>query len=504
MSTKSAKRDDEPERGHPGRATPNAGLALNDAFERASPRVSPRGTSFVAVLIHAGVLLLWVGLFARAFFLRGLVAWSVGIAYVLYDTLLLAFVTFKTLPLLKAHREPALRGAMPTLGVIVAAYNEAAVLPVTLAALLEQEVAPHRIVIADDGSTDGTAALLKREYGLAQPPEGQASAFSPRYPTLCWLRLPHGGKAQALNAAIALLDTDAVLTVDADTHLARDACTAMCDAFAREPELVAATGIITPVCARTMTGRFFQWFQTYEYIRNFISRFAWMRTDALLLVSGAFACFRRDALMSVGGFDPQCLVEDYELIHRLRRYAVEHGKRWRVRVIGTAHAHTDAPGTLPSFLRQRRRWFAGFLQTQYWNRDITGNRRYGALGLLMMPVKAIDTVQPIYGLTAFALLLAFIVTGRFSVVLPISGVIAAKIVVDLAFHLWSVYLYRRWTNDRRGLRLPMAILASIAEPFSFQLLRHAGAALGWVHLLSARRHWGTQERTGIVDGARMD
>ena len=47
--------------------------------------------------------------------------------------------------------------------------------------------------------------------------------------------------------------------------------------------------------------------------------------------------------------------------------------------------------------------FAGFLQTQYWNRDMTGNRRYGALGLLMMPVKAIDTVQPIYGLTAFAL-----------------------------------------------------------------------------------------------------
>ena len=155
-----------------------------------------------------------------------------------------------------------------------------------------------------------------------------------------------------------------------------------------------------PVCSKTVSGRFFQWFQTYEYIRNFIARFAWMRADSLLLISGAFASFRRDALLAVGGFDPQCLVEDYELIHRLRRHGVDKGYDWDVRVVGNAHAITDAPSSLGGFMRQRRRWFAGFLQTQYWNRDMTGNRRYGTLGLLMLPVKAFDTVQPIYGLTA--------------------------------------------------------------------------------------------------------
>ncbi|MFW6073874.1 MAG: glycosyltransferase family 2 protein [bacterium] len=477
--------------------------ALSDAFANASPRISPRGTPAAAVLIHGCVLALWIVLFARAFFLSGLLAWSVGIAYVIYDTLLLTFVALKTVSLLKPLHEPPAKGPLPTLGVVVAAYNEAAVLPVTLKGLLEQDAAPQQIVIADDGSTDGTAALLTREYGLIEPPEGQSSAPSTRYPNLVWLRLPHAGKARALNAAIALLDTDTVLTVDADTRVARDACSAMRAAFARDPELVAATGIMTPICARTVTGRFFQWFQTYEYIRNFISRFAWMRADSLLLVSGAFACFRREALVNVGGFDPECLVEDYELIHRLHRHAVEHGKRWRVRVIGAARAQTDAPGTLPAFLRQRRRWFAGFLQTQFWNRDITGNRRYGALGLLMMPVKAIDTLQPVYGLTAFALLLMFLFTGRFSTALPVFGVIVAKIVADLAFHLWSVHLYRRWTGDRRSSRLPMAVLACIVEPFSFQLLRHTGAALGWLHALTARKSWGVQERAGLVDMDRI-
>jgi cellulose synthase/poly-beta-1,6-N-acetylglucosamine synthase-like glycosyltransferase len=472
------------------------------AFARTSPRVSPRGTPLVSVLIHGGVLALWVVLFARAFVLHGVVAWSVGIAYVIYDTLLLAFVTAQTLPLLRPRPAAPRAASLPTLGVVVAAYNEAAVLPTTLNGLLDQTVPPERIVIADDGSTDGTAALLEREYGLVPPAQGQLSAPSTRFPTLYWLRAPHAGKARALNAALLSFDTDIVLTVDADTRVERNACAAMRTAFGAEPELVAATGILAPLCAKDASGRFFQWFQTYEYIRNFISRFAWMRVDSLLLVSGAFACFRRDALLAVGGFDPQCLVEDYELIHRLRRYAVEHGNTWRVRVIGDARAHTDAPGTLASFLRQRRRWFAGFLQTQYWNRDLTGSRRYGALGLLMMPVKAIDTLQPIYGLTAFMLLLWFLCTGRLAIALSISGVIAAKIVVDLAFHLWSVHLYRRWTADRQGSHLSMAILAALAEPFSFQLLRHTGAALGWLHFLSGRRSWGTQPRTGLVASER--
>ncbi|RQU90581.1 glycosyltransferase family 2 protein [Burkholderia cepacia] len=472
--------------------------ALNDAFVDASPRVSPRGTTVVSALIHVSVLVAWLVLLARACFENGLTAWSIGVAYVVYDTLLLAFIALKTLPLLKQARKPRALAPSPTLGVVIAAYNEAVVLPVTLDALLEQDSQPCRIIVADDGSNDGTAELLIREYGLVEPLEGQWSAASQRYPNLYWLRLSHAGKACALNAAIAQIDTDIIMTVDADTRLARDACLAMCDAFAREPELVAATGIFMPICARTVTGRFFQWFQTYEYIRNFISRFAWMRADSLLLVSGAFACFRRHALVSVGGFDPECLVEDYELIHRLRRYAVEHGKTWHVRVIGTAQALTDAPGSLQSFLRQRRRWFAGFLQTQYWNRDITGNPRYGLLGLLMMPVKAVDTLQPVYGLAAFTLLPIFICTGRFSVLLPASGVIAAKIAIDLAFHIWSVHLYRRWTADHRSTRVSMAILASLIEPFSFQLLRHTGAALGWLHVLTARRYWGIQERTGLT------
>jgi cellulose synthase/poly-beta-1,6-N-acetylglucosamine synthase-like glycosyltransferase/protein-S-isoprenylcysteine O-methyltransferase Ste14 len=469
------------------------------ALRAASPRLTPPPTPLTSILIHGAIALLWVLLFARAFVLNGLLAWSVGVVYVSYDAALLAFVFWQTFGLAKTTAKARSAGAAPvTLGVIVAAHNEAAVLPLTLAALFDQSEPPELIVIADDGSTDGTAALLRRRFALVEPPLGALSSASSTHPSLHWLRLSHQGKPSALNKAMQLVDTEMVLTVDADTLLEQNAISAMRNAFAADPKLVAATGILTPVCGPGLSGRWFQWFQTYEYIRNFLSRYAWMQMDSLLLISGAFAAFRRQAVVEVGGFDPACLVEDYELIHRLRRYSVLNHRGWTTSVVGASRALTDAPGSVGAFLRQRRRWFGGFLQTQYWYRDMVGNRAFGWLGLLMLPVKAADTLQPIYGLTAFALLLVYLVTGRFVLVNPVIGVIGLKILVDFAFHLWSIHLYRRWAAPSVRISFASGLLAALLEPFSFQILRHLGAAWGWGVFLTGVRQWGVQHRLGLV------
>ena len=65
------------------------------------------------------------------------------------------------------------------------------------------------------------------------PADGVLSAPSSLYPNLYWLRVPHGGKARALNAAITVMTTETVMTVDADTLLDDDATYAMRAAFAR-------------------------------------------------------------------------------------------------------------------------------------------------------------------------------------------------------------------------------------------------------------------------------
>ena len=433
----------------------------------------------------------------------GVFAWSAGIVYILYDALLLVFVFARTLPL---GRAPATIGAtlpLPAATVIVAAHNEAGSLGVTIAALMAQTAPAAHIVIADDGSTDGTAAVLAELYGLAPPPLGTLGAPSPTHPTLRWLRLPHGGKARALNAACMLVTTELMVTVDADTLLDPPALAAMTRAFAADPDLVAATGVLTPLCGPSAQGRLLEWFQSYEYVRNFLSRYAWMRTDGLLLISGAFGCYRKRALLAVGGFDPDCLVEDYELTHRLRDHAGRTGTACHTAVIGAAHARTDAPGTLATFLRQRRRWFGGFLQTQLWYRHMVGNPRYGHTGTAMLPVKAIDTLQPLYGLAGTVLIVAYVAAGRVSLLEAVATVIGAKLAIDLAFGLWSMRLYRRWIGNRAALSPGWCLLAILLEPFSFQILRHVGAALGWVTFLTGAGRWGVQERRGITGAERL-
>jgi glycosyltransferase involved in cell wall biosynthesis len=472
---------------------PFASTMLETAFGRWSPRLNPRRAPLAGMLLYAAIVALWIAALAKAFVGEGLFAWSVGIVTIAYDGCLLAFVAWQARSLWRPEKRPA-TGLRPTVGVIIAAYNEASALAATIDALLRQPDPPDRIWLSDDGSSDASASVLAERYGLEPAPLGVLSAPSPAAPSLRWLRLEHRGKANALNGALAHADADVVLTVDADTLLEPGAIFAVRRAFAEDPDLVVGGGVLEPRCSGGGLAFILQEFQVYEYVRNFLGRYAWSRLESLFLISGAFAAFRRTAVESVGGFDPECWVEDYELIHRLHRYAVDHGLAWRVRILGRARASTEAPGGLLPFLRQRRRWFGGFLQTQYWNRDMMGQPRFGALGLAMMPVKAVDTLQPIYGLTATALLLGFLVTGRFDAAVAAAGLTFAKIGLDVANIALLIAAYRRWTGDRSALSVGRAVVCLVVEPFSFQILRHLGAAWGWVSLASGAVVWGRSGR----------
>jgi len=451
--------------------------------------------SLRAPLIFGAIAALWVASVFGLFAFSGLARWSVGLLYVAYDTWLIVYVA-RELSRRSARAHSSAHAPIPlqSIAVLISARNEAAALTATLDALLAQEALADEIWLIDDGSTDGTRAMLRDRYAVETILN--TPARSTRYPSLNVLSKPNTGKADSLNRGLALTHSDLVVTLDADTLLRSDAIGAMRRVFSAEPELVGAGGVLTPTCAPTVSGRIFEFFQIFEYLRAFISRVAWSRANALLLVSGAFACFRRNAVERVGGFDTRSWVEDYELIHKLHRFSSEHRLGWRVGVISEAVASTDAPATLGAFLRQRRRWFAGFLQTQYRYRDMIANPAYGAVGTLMLPYKMFDTLQPLFGITAFVLLLGFLF-GRQPVLIPVLIVIAVKLAIDFAFLLWGVSFYNRWKRQPATPRQwVLAGAAALTEPFFFQVLRHSGAMLGWFAVLSNRVDWVPQRDGG--------
>ena len=120
------------------------------------------------------------------------------------------------------------------LGVLVPCRNEAAVLPAKLANLgmaeWPEHPRAHRLVVIDNGSSDGTAevaaALLAEHFGARPAVETQV------------VSAPGGGKPAALRAGLeAIADCDLVVVTDADVRLEATALTELARAFAAFPDL---------------------------------------------------------------------------------------------------------------------------------------------------------------------------------------------------------------------------------------------------------------------------
>ena len=453
-------------------------------------------------LLFGTVLGLLIFSLYASFAFQGVSAWTIGLIYISYDSLLLAFMVISSqVAVTREERRrqapPALAppsaGPRPTLTVLICARNERLVLPACLRALAAQTGQADEIIVLDDGSTDRMLPWLISEYDIVfDPGERGGMGRSRLWPSLHVLRKPNTGKADSLNLGWRLARGEIVVTLDADTYIEPGALGAIRDGFVEDPNLGIAGGVLVPVCQRTAWAGFFQFFQTFEYARGFLWRYTWMQYNMLVLISGAFAGYRRSVLESAGGFDTASWVEDYELTHRIYRDSFDSGKIVTIKVISGARGTTDSPASLPTFLNQRRRWFAGFIATHFKYHDMVGNPRYGAMGKYMMCLKTLDLFLPIYALAA-AVILIILVSIHHGLSIFIVKIILAKLAYDLLLHAYSIRLYQRWLDwPLSGRFLLQSIGATLTEPFVFQIMRQLGAALGWLAFLRRKIDWQPQ------------
>lgn len=218
--------------------------------------------------------------------------------------------------------------------VLLIGFNEADGLRRSVMSLREQTHRNLQLIVVDDGSIDGMgeAAVELLRHGLVE------NVFR------CGTR---GGKVSGLNLALHYCKHDIILILDIDTSFDRDAVSQIVSPLVADPSIGAVSGNLQ---VRNVDDSLLTRLQSIEYYSNItVGRQFTSMMNWLMIVSGAFGAFRRQAVDQVGRWDvgPG---DDSNITVKIRRAG------WKVVFVPEAWALTNVPATHAALWRQRSRW----------------------------------------------------------------------------------------------------------------------------------------------------
>jgi hopene-associated glycosyltransferase HpnB len=228
--------------------------------------------------------------------------------------------------------------AWPDVVAVVPARNEAAMLPVTLPALLGQEYpGALTVLVVDDGSTDGTGEVAER---IARSAPARSSGGSRPLRVIAGVPPPEGerwaGKvwamAQGLAAAESLAAASAVaggyvLFTDADIAWSPGALRTLVAAAEHDDRVLVSQMVLL----RTETGWEKAIIPAFVYFFAQLYPFRWVNRPHGRTAAAAGGCMlvRRDALAAAGGIESigPALIDDVALGRLLKRRPAR-GRIW--------------------------------------------------------------------------------------------------------------------------------------------------------------------------------
>ncbi|RLJ02896.1 MAG: hypothetical protein DRP11_02360 [Candidatus Aenigmatarchaeota archaeon] len=276
--------------------------------------------------------------------------------------------------------EPKLPRKLPSVSVIVPAYNEEDVLAGTVESLLNLDYPKDKleIIVVDDGSTDRTLEVARR--------------FEPEVKVI--EKGENRGKAHSLNMGIKIARGELIACLDADSFVEPDSLKKMVGFF--EDKNV---GCVTPALKVKNPRNLLSKIQYSEYLLNIFLRRVLAFMDAVPVAPGPFSIYRKSVLEEIGGFDENNLTEDMEIALKM------HNAGYRIENSTTAEVFTICPEKLKPLYKQRVRWYRGVIENTIKYRHMLFNRKYGNLGVFYLPVNmvAVFLIMILFGVIIYNL-----------------------------------------------------------------------------------------------------
>ncbi|HAV19981.1 MAG TPA: hypothetical protein DCX17_03035 [Firmicutes bacterium] len=426
----------------------------------------------------------------------------------------------KKAPLLFEH------DLLPRISIIAPAYNEQLSIVESVTSLLNLKYPQYEVIVVNDGSKDHTIDVLIKHFQLerkhpffmmplaTKPLRGVY--VNPKIPNLIVIDKENGGKADALNMGINAAKGGYVCGIDADSLLEEKALLKLMSVTLDNSEPhIALGGNIVPVNGSIVDrGKIEKSglgkqplvrFQTLEYLRAFTSgRIGWSSLKSLLIISGAFGIFKRDDLISTGGyltmmgrFKKDTVGEDMELVVRLTYQALQDKKPYRVKYVHYASCYTELPADLKSLLKQRNRWQRGLLDILSYHRRILLNPRYKQPAMIGFPYFFVfEMMGPFIETIGYLALLVGLILGILNVPLVIL-LFTVTVAFGLVISLFSLFIAERKNTFYSIKEMFILILFCCLENFGFRQLMSVHRIKGTFASLKETGSWGAQNRQGF-------
>lgn len=409
----------------------------------------------------------------------------------------IAAITWSYSLLISAHRQlkredrPKLT-SWPSVTVLIPAYNEELCIVSAVEQVLYMNYPGELTVsICDDGSTDNTLSLIQSHFGN----NSRVSVVSQ----------PNGGRAAAVNGALAKATGKYVVATDADTIIDTTSFQKIIYKMETDPTLEAVGGSILlsnnverrlshlPVIGRAPTG-FLAGTQAVEYIRAFLyGRLGLNKLGGNVIISGAFGVFRRETVLRLGGWDKNTVAEDFEMTVKIRHAG---GK---VLFIPDPTAWTEVPNDLRSLSSQRERWHRGLSQIMWrWGKKVMFRPSQKSLGMVTMPTYFVfEWLAPFIELAGYLLIISHAISGNLS--------LTSAMVLSIAYVMWvllsimSIRMEQKHFNRYRGSHdTARLVFFALVEPLWYRPLTVYWRLKGWIRSMTGTNSWGKMKRRGFV------